>query len=352
MNFANRRKIRGLMIIGVAFAITTTTLLTAVFLRVSNDVAERRDRFRIAEDASPSEIAAAVQELNVGPQVDYWELQLTIKTLSDIIERLEANSPHTSDVMFEAAFLRTYYQILALIHGKATEDVSCESIGERLINLFDSRRKLSDQHIEAIVLLAEAIESCKLDSKRSTELLDALEASLDGKFKSENQRDQVASLFAGRKRRHQLVGTEFQIAGKSLDGALVDTGAIDAEFVLVEFWSTRCSACVAEAPALKNIYQRFSPMGFEIVGVSMEPYPGRLIQFLQKHSIPWPQIFDHGLASKRMNDLGLQDLPSTLMLNREREIVEVDLRADSAHESSDLRRWLEERLTSPSDSSR
>src|SRR6056297_836580 len=245
MNFANRRKLRGLIIIGVTFAITTTALLSAVLLRVRADVAERRDRFRIAEDASPSEIAAAVQELNVGPQVDYWELDSTIKTLSDLIECLEANPSHSSDLMFEAAFLHTYYQILALVHDKATEDVSCESIGERLIDLFDSRSELSDQHIEATILLAEAIESCKLDPKRATELLDALKASLDGKFKSDKERDQVASFFAGRKRRHELVGTEFQIAGKSLNGALVDTRAIDAEFVLVEFWSTQCSACVA-----------------------------------------------------------------------------------------------------------
>jgi peroxiredoxin len=351
VNVANRRKLRGLIIIGVTFAITATALLAAVLLRVREDVAERRDRFRIAEDASPIEIAAAVQALNVGPQMAYWELQLTIKTLSDIIERLEANPPRTSDVMFQAAFLQTYYQILALIHDKATEAVSCESVGERLINLFDSRSELSDQHIEATVLLAEAIESSQLDSQRADELLDALKASLDGKFKYENQREQLESFFAGRKKRKELVGTEFRIAGKSLDGEIVDTRAIDAEFVLIEFWSTQCSACANEAPALKNIYHQFAPKGFEIVGVSMDPYPGRLIQFLQIHSIPWPQIFDHSLASKRMNDLGLQNLPTTLMLNRERQIVKIDLRADASDASSDLRRWLEERLTDPRDPS-
>jgi thiol-disulfide isomerase/thioredoxin len=40
--------------------------------------------------------------------------------------------------------------------------------------------------------------------------------------------------------------------------------------VLLDFWASWCSPCLADIPELKKIYQKFQPQGFEILGMDSE----------------------------------------------------------------------------------
>ena len=61
---------------------------------------------------------------------------------------------------------------------------------------------------------------------------------------------------------------------------------------VVDFWATWCGPCVAEMPNVKNVYSKFHPQGFEIVGISLDQSRDRLDQYVKSNQIAWPQYFD------------------------------------------------------------
>jgi thiol-disulfide isomerase/thioredoxin len=59
--------------------------------------------------------------------------------------------------------------------------------------------------------------------------------------------------------------------------------------VLLDFWSTRCGACAAAAPSLVRIYQKYSNMGFEIIGIHDGDTDEKLRKFISEKNMSWPQ---------------------------------------------------------------
>jgi peroxiredoxin len=78
----------------------------------------------------------------------------------------------------------------------------------------------------------------------------------------------------------------------ALDGKLVDLKQTRGKIVLVEFWSTRCGACVKELPRVKAMWDKFHRQGLEIIGISCDKDKVALEEFVISHKIPWPQFFD------------------------------------------------------------
>ena len=67
--------------------------------------------------------------------------------------------------------------------------------------------------------------------------------------------------------------------------------------VVIDFWSTSCSACVGEVPKMKKLYAEFKEKGLEIIGVNLDApkeYGGldKLKEFVKKEGIPWPQYYE------------------------------------------------------------
>jgi len=77
----------------------------------------------------------------------------------------------------------------------------------------------------------------------------------------------------------------------ALDGQLVDLKQMRGKVVLVEFWSTRCGACVKELPRLKEVWDKFHSQGLEIIAISCDKDKEVLGKFINSHKIPWPQFF-------------------------------------------------------------
>jgi thiol-disulfide isomerase/thioredoxin len=99
----------------------------------------------------------------------------------------------------------------------------------------------------------------------------------------------------------------------------VDSAKLKGKVVLVDFWATTCSPCVAELPKIKAAYEKFHAQGFEVIGVSCDTDKERLEKFLKRKDILWPQYFDgeQQAKNKLTQAFGIDGIPHTLLLDRQ-----------------------------------
>lgn len=79
-----------------------------------------------------------------------------------------------------------------------------------------------------------------------------------------------------------------------LDGNPVDLGRwIGQGPVLFEFWATWCPNCAELEPRLLELHRRFGDrVAFVAIGVGINQNPRSIRRYLERHTIPWPTLWD------------------------------------------------------------
>ena len=76
----------------------------------------------------------------------------------------------------------------------------------------------------------------------------------------------------------------------TLDGREVRLSDLRGKKVLLYFWATWCTPCVASVPALNAFHQQASHReDFTMIGLSLDDSDELLRHFVEKHQLPWPQ---------------------------------------------------------------
>jgi peroxiredoxin len=88
------------------------------------------------------------------------------------------------------------------------------------------------------------------------------------------------------------------------------------KYVVLYFWATWCSACLAEVEDMKNAYEAFQPKGIEFVTVSLDFDRDRLEHFIEYNRIAYPVIFDgQGWYSRLARLYGISATPSYVLID-------------------------------------
>ncbi|MFM2344565.1 MAG: hypothetical protein RLZZ210_1176 [Pseudomonadota bacterium] len=77
--------------------------------------------------------------------------------------------------------------------------------------------------------------------------------------------------------------------------------------VILNFWATSCSACIAEMPKLAEVYTKYKDKGLNMLAVSM-PYdaPSYVMNFAQSRALPFPIAMDlDGKITQSFGDITL-----------------------------------------------
>jgi peroxiredoxin len=97
-------------------------------------------------------------------------------------------------------------------------------------------------------------------------------------------------------------------------GKNVALSALRGQVVMINFWATWCGPCRQEMPLLEQMYRKYKPMGFTLLGVNVEPDPSGAEGWLAETPVSFPILFDReNRVSKLYNVSGM---PSSVLIDR------------------------------------
>ena len=122
-----------------------------------------------------------------------------------------------------------------------------------------------------------------------------------------------------------FVGTGVTTAPEStfvlLDGSKINTASLKGKVILVNFWATSCTTCVAEMPKIIATYDKYKTKGFDTVAVAMsyDP-PAYVVNYAETRKLPFKVAIDNtGAVAKAWDEVKLT--PTTYIVNKQGQIV-------------------------------
>ncbi len=105
---------------------------------------------------------------------------------------------------------------------------------------------------------------------------------------------------------------EFSLA--SLAGGPVSLSQYKGNVVLINFWATWCGPCQQEMPLLDQMYKKYKPAGFTLLGVNVDKDAPPVKDLLTRKPVSFPVLLDPANAVSRTYHVA--DMPSSVIIDR------------------------------------
>jgi peroxiredoxin len=101
---------------------------------------------------------------------------------------------------------------------------------------------------------------------------------------------------------------------KSNTGKNIKLSELRGQVVLLNFWASWCGPCRQEMPLLEKLQQRYSALGFTVLGVNVEEDSSKAKSLLKDIPVSFPILFDtQNTVSEQYK---VSAMPSTVMIDR------------------------------------
>jgi thiol-disulfide isomerase/thioredoxin len=100
-----------------------------------------------------------------------------------------------------------------------------------------------------------------------------------------------------------------------LGGGQMSLAEQKGNVVMVNFWATWCAPCRQEMPHLEALHQRYSSLGFTLLGVNVEEDSSGAQDWLAETPVSFPILFDPQSSVSELYDVIA--MPSTVMIDRQ-----------------------------------
>ena len=118
-----------------------------------------------------------------------------------------------------------------------------------------------------------------------------------------------------------------QWTAKDFEGNTVKLSDFKGKYVLLDFWATWCTPCIAEIPNLKETYKAHGGDQFEIIALSLDQSMDLPIEFTKTNPSPYTQLyagawFDTETVTR---DFGIKSVPSIWLIGPDGKVIARDL---------------------------
>jgi len=130
----------------------------------------------------------------------------------------------------------------------------------------------------------------------------------------------------GAARRLESVGKPLSLSGTAIDGKPVAIESLRGRPVLVHYWATWCEPCKVDIAQIRELYAKYGPKKFAVVGIALDSNKAELAKFLTAKPIPWPQLHEAGgLDGRLAEELGVLTLPTMILIDADGKVVDRNL---------------------------
>jgi len=103
-----------------------------------------------------------------------------------------------------------------------------------------------------------------------------------------------------------------------LSGQSGGLGQYKGQVVMVNFWATWCGPCQQEMPLLDQMYRKYKPAGFTLIGVNVDKEAPPVKELLARKPVSFPVLLDPTNAVSKAYHL--DEMPSSVIIDRKGNI--------------------------------
>ena len=100
-------------------------------------------------------------------------------------------------------------------------------------------------------------------------------------------------------------------------------------YVLIDFWASWCGPCIGSMPMMKELYNKYSDQGLQIIGLSLDSDHDAWVNAIKRHNLPWIHLSDlKGWESAASVAYGVRAIPETVIISPKGKIIATGLQDD------------------------
>lgn len=113
-------------------------------------------------------------------------------------------------------------------------------------------------------------------------------------------------------------------------GEIKQISELTGEITLLQFWSSTCSGSRMMNPDLKEIYKKYNPKGFSVIGISRDKVKDNWTNAIEEDDLPWPQLSNlNSWEGEVFQAYGISSTPSNILIDKKGVIIAKNLEIEN-----------------------